>query len=166
MKVLRAQNTSYLATQTVPFWERKYVAWYICLLSPAGRPARIASLLWHVVKFSPRTQSQTKARDTRTPRGSHCLWPENTFPGENVAEVNQKWTFGRSLHSSGSQALNSKNLNAPIKPSVRPTTEAKGSAVGARGACIPGTPKRQLPAPRHGGACSRALTRQNSPYHP
>lgn len=110
MKVLGAQNTSYLATQTIPFWERKYVVWYICLLSPAGRPARIASLLWHVVKFSPRTQSQTKARDTRTSRGFHCLWSENSFRRENIAEVNKKWTFGRSLRSSGSQA---KNPNAP-----------------------------------------------------
>lgn len=133
MKVLGAQNTSYLATQTIPFWERKYVVWYICLLSPAGRPASVASPLWHMVKSSPCTQSQTKARDTRTPRGSCCLWPKNTVPGENVTEVNQKWTLGRSLPSSGSQA---KNLTAPVKPLVHPTMEAKGSAASVRGGCI------------------------------
>lgn len=63
---------------------------------------------------------------------------EETFPREKIAEMNQKLIFGIRLHSSSSQV---KNLNAPIKPSAHPSTEAKGSAVGAQRDCILGIPR-------------------------
>lgn len=125
MKVLGAQNTSHLATQTIPFWERKCVVWYICLLSLTGRSARIASLFWHMVKFSHTNWSQGHKN---TP-GLLLPFAEETFPGEKIAEMNQKLIFGIRLHSSSSQV---KNLNAPIKPLAHPSTEVKGSAVGAQ----------------------------------
>lgn len=145
MKVLGAQNTSYLTTQTMPFWERKYIVWYICLLSPAGSPARITSLLWLVVKFSPHIQSQTKARDTRTPQGSHCLWSENTFPDEKIAGDSSLniWEKPSQFRFQG------ENLKAWSHPC--PTTEAESSAVDAWVGPKRSTSGWQFPTPKPWG---------------
>lgn len=139
----------------------------IYLFDVTGRKAcqdSLAVLARGQVLF-PHTKSNWSQGHKNNP-GLSLPFAEKTFPREKIAEMNQKLIFGIRLHSSSSQA---KNLNAPIKPSVHASTEVKGSAGGAQRDCILGTPKRhsswQLPALRHGGACPRALPRQDSPYH-
>lgn len=163
IKILGAQNTSYLVTQTIAFWERKCVVWYICLMSPAGRPARIASLFWHMVNSLPTHKVKLKPGTQGHPRAF------TTFGWENFSSRKDSWDESKiNIWGKTSQfKFQAKNLNAPIKASVHPSTEGKGSTVGAQIDCILGTPKRHSSwqLPRHRRACPRALARQNSPCH-
>lgn len=111
----------------------------IYLFAVTGRKACQDSLtvLAHGQVLSPHTKSNQSQGHKDTSRLSLPL-AENTLPREKIAEMNQKLIFEIRLHSSSSHM---KNLNAPIKPSVHPSTEVKGSAVGAQRDCILGTPK-------------------------
>lgn len=73
----------------------------------------------------PHTKSNWSQGHKDTP-GLLLPFAEKTFPWEKTAEMNQKLIFVIRLHSSSSQA---KNLNAPIKPSVHPSTEVKGREI-------------------------------------
>lgn len=112
----------------------------IYLFAVTGRKACQDSLtvLAHGQVLFPHTKSNQSQGHKDTP-GLSLPFAERTFPREKIAEMNQKLIFGLRLHSSSSHV---KNLNAPTKPSVHPSTEVKGLAVGAQTDCILGTPRR------------------------